>query len=58
VASLLRATHHAALSSPTVEIRTIQNVVLDGAEGVNRPIAPLVPQTNAPAPVQVQIQPN
>jgi hypothetical protein len=45
-------------SSPPVEIRTIQSGELDGAEGVNRTIAPLLPETNVPEPVRVQIQPN
>jgi hypothetical protein len=45
-------------STPPVEIRTIPNVVLEVPEGVTRPIAPLVPQTNVPPPVRVQIQPN
>ena len=45
-------------SSPPVEIRTIPRVVLDGAEGVNRQVTPLAPQTNVPEPVRVQIQPN
>jgi hypothetical protein len=70
-----------------VQIRTVQNVELTGAEAVNvqirvpepgatgssqviqaptpvtnsveiRQIAPVVPQTNVPAPIRVQIQPN
>jgi len=45
-------------ATPPVEIRTIPNVVLEVPEGVTRPIAPLVPQTNVPPPVRVQIQPN